>query len=75
MQKKPSFNNKWLALITIPFQMGAVIFAFSYLGTWLDEKDPNTDNIYVKIFTLVGVFIALYTVIRQVNELNNSKNE
>ena len=65
--------NKWLALINIPFQMGIIIFAFAYLGNWLDEKYPNKTDLYVKILTLVGVFIALYNVIRQVNELNRDK--
>jgi len=70
-KKQP--NNKWMALINIPFQMGIIIFAFAWLGTWLDEKYPNENDLYVKILTLVGVFIALYNVIRQVNDLNKSK--
>ncbi|MCG2610341.1 AtpZ/AtpI family protein [Flavobacterium sp. SM15] len=69
--KRP--NNKWMALINIPFQMGLIIFAFSWLGTWLDEKYPNPNDLYVKGLTLFGVFVALYNVIRQVNDLNRSK--
>ncbi|KGO81352.1 putative F0F1-ATPase subunit (Ca2+/Mg2+ transporter) [Flavobacterium cauense R2A-7] len=71
-QKKKS-PNKWLALINIPFQMGIVIFAFAWLGQWLDENHPNPKVYYNKILVVVGVFLALYNVIRQVNELN--KNE
>ncbi len=63
--------NKWIQLISIPAQMGIVIFLFAYLGQYLDEK-YQCEN-YVKIFTVVGVFLALYNVIRQVNQLN--KNE
>ena len=44
---KKQTNNKWLALINIPIQMGIVIFLFSYLGRWLDEKYPNPNEIYV----------------------------
>ena len=66
-------NSKWMALINIPFQMGSIIFAFAWLGTWLDEKYQNKDGLFVKVLTLVGVFIALYNVIRQVNDLNKSK--
>lgn len=65
--KKP---NKWLALINIPFQMGVIIVGFAWLGGWLDEKYPNPDGIYKIIFTMLGVAIALYNVIRQVNQLN-----
>jgi hypothetical protein len=64
-------KNKWLALINIPLQMGVVIFVFAYLGQWLDAKYPNADNYYTKGVTMFGVFLALYNVYRQVNDLNN----
>ena len=63
-------TNKWLALINIPIQMGVIVFLFSYLGNWLDEKYPNEKKIWVKILVLVGVAIALYNVNRQVQEIN-----
>ena len=70
-KKKPL--NKWLQLINIPIQMGVVIFLFSYLGNFLDEKYGNVNDPNTKIFTMVGVFLALYNVYRQVNQL--SKDE
>lgn len=75
MEKEPnkSPNNKWIALINIPIQMGAIIFLFSYLGTWLDENHPSEKVYYNKILVMVGVAIALYNVIRQVNEINKTK--
>lgn len=69
MANKPL--NKWIQLISIPAQMGVVIFLFAYLGQYLDQKYQSEN--YVKIFTVVGVFLALYNVIRQVNQM--SKNE
>ncbi|RWX00038.1 AtpZ/AtpI family protein [Flavobacterium cerinum] len=63
-------RNKWIALINIPLQMGIVIFLFSWLGSWIDEEYGNIKNTNRIIFTLLGVFIALYNVIRQVNQLN-----
>ena len=65
-------TNKWFALINIPIQMGAIIFLFAYLGSWLDEKYSNPNTIYVKILTLVGVAIAFYNVNRQLKEINKS---
>lgn len=68
--KQDKSPNKWLALINIPFQMGIIIVAFAWLGKWLDEKYPNPNELYFIIFTMLGVGIALYNVIRQVNQLN-----
>ncbi|WP_348800214.1 AtpZ/AtpI family protein [Flavobacterium adhaerens] len=75
MNKEPNKNNynKWLALINIPIQMGVIIFLFSYFGNWLDQDFPSEKVYYNKIFVMVGVVIALYNVIRQVNEINKSK--
>jgi hypothetical protein len=65
-------NTKWLALINIPIQMGVIVFAFSFLGNWLDEKYPNPNTIYVKILTLVGVAIAFYNINKQLKDINKS---
>lgn len=65
--------NKWLQLINIPFQMGVTIFVFNLIGDWLDKKYLNTNKLLATIFTLLGVFVALYNVVAQVNNIN--KNE
>ncbi|MFH6992821.1 AtpZ/AtpI family protein [Flavobacterium sp. FlaQc-48] len=75
MEKEPNKNqrNKWIALINIPIQMGVIIFLFSYLGNWLDENHPSPKVYYNKILVMIGVFLALYNVFRQVNEINKTK--
>lgn len=70
--QKQQSNNKWLALINIPIQMGAIIFLFAYFGNWLDVKYPNPHNIYLKILTLLGVAIAFYNINRQLKDINKS---
>jgi len=72
MEEEPNNNrrNKWLAFINIPFQMGIIIFAFSYLGMWLDKKYSNGSSVWTIILSLFSVFLALYNVIRQVKNLN-----
>lgn len=72
---KKRTNNKWLALINIPIQMGAIVFLFSYLGNWLDGKYPNSHNVFVKILTLVGVALAFYNINRQLKDINKSPEE
>tara|TARA_R110000868_G_C10864829_1_gene761797 strand:+ start:740 stop:967 length:228 start_codon:yes stop_codon:yes gene_type:complete len=75
MDKKPNKKpaSKWLALINIPIQMGVIIFLFAYLGNWLDENYPSPKVYYNKILVMLGVVLALYNVIRQVNEINKSQ--
>lgn len=62
--------NKWLALIIIPIQMGIIIYLSHRLGLWLDDKYGFEHAIANKICTLLGVGLALYQVIKQVNQLN-----
>lgn len=70
--QKNKTNNKWLAFINIPIQMGVIIFLFAYLGDWLDLKYPNKHNVYVKILVLAGVAIAFYNLNRQLKDINKS---
>jgi hypothetical protein len=70
--KKKKQPNKWLQLISIPVQMGVVIFLFAYLGTFLDENYPNKNINYKTPMLLIGVFLALYNVNRQVNQINKN---
>jgi ATP synthase protein I len=62
--------NKWLSLINIPIQMGIIIFLSYKLGFWLDANYPSEKIIYYKLLTLIGVFIALYNVYRQVKNID-----
>jgi hypothetical protein len=73
MEKKPNKkqSNKWIELI-YPFKWG-YYFLFAYGGNWLDENYPNPKVYYNKILVMVGVALALYNVIRQVNEINKSQ--
>jgi uncharacterized membrane protein len=68
-QKKKA-NNKWLALINVPVQMGAIIFLFAYFGDKLDTNYPNPHNVFVKILVILGVAIAFYNINRQLKEIN-----
>lgn len=71
-QNKNNYQ-KWLGFVNIPFQMGIIIFVFYKLGIWLDKNYENPKVYFFKIFTLIGVFIALYNVYRQVSQM--SKNQ
>jgi O-antigen/teichoic acid export membrane protein len=71
MEKKPNKKqaSKWIVMMNIPFQMGVIIFSFTYLGMWLDEKYTST-SFFTIVLSLSSVFISLYNIIRQVKNLN-----
>lgn len=71
--KEKHKRNKWLALTSIPIQMLVTIYLAFRLGDWLDTKYQLENEIATKVVTLLGVFVALYQVINQVNQIN--KNE
>jgi len=71
--KEKHKRNKWLALTSIPIQMLVTIYLAFRLGDWIDNKYQLENEIATKVVTLLGVFVALYQVINQVNQIN--KNE
>lgn len=50
--------------------MGILIFLFSKLGDWLDEKYINEIGLFSKFFILVGVAISFYNLNRQLKDIN-----
>lgn len=72
-QPKKKQRNKWLTLINIPIQMGVIIYLFSLLGNWLDQKYVNEHRLFVKTLTLLGVAIAFYNLNRQLKDINSSE--
>ncbi|NJX14061.1 AtpZ/AtpI family protein [Tamlana crocina] len=72
--KKPQQPiNKYIRFTTIAIQMGLTIYLGSKLGEWLDVKFNNTNQLYYKIVTLLAVFLAMFTVIKQVIDVTNKK--
>lgn len=72
--KKDQYK-KWLELVNIPFQMGIIIYIFTCLGTWLDQKFKTENDAFTIVLSLFSVFLALYNVIKQVQDLNKSNND
>ncbi len=63
--------NPFIRFSSIAIQMGLTIWLGSQLGSWLDVKFDNQEQLYYKIVTLCAVFIAIFSVIRQVINLTN----
>ncbi len=66
--------NKFIRFTGIAFQMGLIIYLGNLLGEWLDEKYQNNNESYAKFITLAAVFIAMYSVIKQVTKLSKNND-
>lgn len=66
-QKNPLKNFAIFSGIAI--QMGVTIFLFAWLGRWLDDTYNDGNKLYLIISTLLGVAIAIYVVIKQLNQM------
>ncbi len=62
-QPKKQLKNAAI-LSGIGIQMGVTIYLFVKLGKWLDINYNNGDKLYIIIFTLAGVAISIYTLIK-----------
>ncbi len=65
--------NKWLVFIGIPAQIGGIIYLFYWIGTKIDAYWHVKEAWGSKLSTLLGVFLAVYQVIREVKKI--SKDE
>ena len=69
--KKPLKQlNNYIKFSGIAFQMIAIICLFAFFGVWLDGKFPNNFSAYTLIFSLLGVALAMYFVIKQVTTMD-----
>lgn len=62
--------KKWAVFSGIAIQMGVTIGLGAFVGTKLDHRFPNKYSAYTIIFSLLGVFISLYVLIRQLQKYN-----
>jgi len=76
MAEQPKKNfSKFIRLSGIGIQMGATIFIGAYLGKYLDGRFPSNKKWFTIALTLLAVGISLYNILRQVNKLNEEKDE
>jgi uncharacterized membrane protein YfcA len=65
--KKPL--NKALQLSGAGLQMGLTIYLGFLLGKWLDRSLET--NFLKEIVTLIAIFLAMYSLIKQANKIND----
>lgn len=71
--KKKKQLNKYIQFSGLAIQMGVTIGLFTVFGVWLDKKFPNNYSTFTVIFSLIGVFAALYSVIKQIQQINKEE--
>jgi hypothetical protein len=47
------------------FQIGIPIVVFLFIGKWLDAKFPMKFPLFTAVLTIVGVFLGMYLVVRE----------
>ena len=62
--------NKFILLTGAGIQMGVTIYLAVYLGKKLDENYSSEKKWFTMLFTLIGVAVALVSLITQVNKIN-----
>ncbi|RZK49955.1 MAG: AtpZ/AtpI family protein [Pedobacter sp.] len=58
----------------IAFQMILIIGVFTFIGHKIDQSQQTRTPLYTAAFSLVGVFVSLYLVIKGLKSITNSKN-
>lgn len=53
---------------SISFQMIAIIGVFAFIGYKIDEYRKSKTLIITAIFSLIGVAVSLYQVVKQLNK-------
>lgn len=64
----------WAIFSGLAIQMGVTIGLGAFIGIKLDEQFPNEYTVFTIVFSLLGVFISLYTLIKQLQRINK-KND
>jgi len=65
---KKAALNSYARYSALGFQMFGIIGIFTYIGYRIDEAQQTKTPLYTAGLALLGVFIALYLVIRSIKK-------
>jgi F0F1-type ATP synthase assembly protein I len=66
--------NRLLTLTMVATQMGVTIFLGASLGKYLDERYSTPKPWFTISLTLFSLLVSLYSVLKQVNKLNDDEH-
>jgi hypothetical protein len=70
---KPEGINTFVRYSGLFFQMFFIIGIFAVGGYSIDEHIDNNKMYYTAGLSLLGVIVAIYHVLKEVNQINNQK--
>jgi F0F1-type ATP synthase assembly protein I len=70
---KPNGVNSFARYSGLFFQMFFIIGIFAIAGYTVDEHAGNNKMYYTAGLSLLGVIVAIYHVLKEVNQMNNQK--
>ncbi|MET3113425.1 F0F1-type ATP synthase assembly protein I [Pedobacter sp. CG_S7] len=66
--KEENTSSSMVKYSGMGFQMLATIGLFAFIGHKIDQHQQNKKPIFTAIFSLLGVILSLYQVIKQLNK-------
>ena len=69
-KNKKKQRNRFLALSSLPFQMGITIYLGAYFGKYLDQKYLAEKPWFTVSCVFLALIISLYSVVQQLNRIN-----
>ncbi len=67
--------NRWVQLSGVGIQMGITIYAFAWLGKWLDEKYDTSKPYFTLSLVILGVLVSLFWLIQTLKRINKDEDE
>ncbi len=74
-KKRKKQLNKYLVLTSASFQIGITIYLGAYLGKHLDSKYSFEKPWFTILGVLFALVVAMYSVIQQLNRLNEQDDK
>ncbi len=66
--------NSYVKYTGLFFQMFVIISVFAFVGSSIDDYHGGRQSYYTAGFSLLGVVIAIYQVLKEVNQMNKPKS-
>ena len=73
LKNKKKQRNRFLALSSLPIQMGVTIYIGAYLGKYLDQKYLTEKSWFTISFVFFALIASLYSVVKQLNRINKDE--